>query len=199
MGLGQAYPASLSIQHLCCMRSGRLVLDNINLSLTGGQMAWVKGPNGCGKSTLLRCISGLIPAFDGEITYHGIISLHDGNAALDEELSVENALKFWANLDDIAADKLAQSAEIFGLGHIMDIPVHMLSTGQRQRAALTRTICGNADIWLLDEPYNGLDQHNVAMLNHAIKIHLDNGGMVIITSHNDIIIENITPIILDLS
>jgi heme exporter protein A len=69
------------------------------------------------------------------------------------------------------------------IAHLADVPVRILSTGQKKRAILAGIIAGRADIWLLDEPTNGLDMTSIALLETAIERHLGRGGIVIAATH----------------
>ena len=69
------------------------------------------------------------------------------------------------------------------LAPLSDVPVAMLSTGQRKRAAMVRVIASGAPIWLLDEPANGMDDAAQARLVAAIAAHRANGGAVLLASH----------------
>jgi heme exporter protein A len=70
-----------------------------------------------------------------------------------------------------------------GLEHLAPVPVRMLSTGQRKRAALARVVASGAAIWLLDEPTNGLDVEAVGRLEMACAAHQAAGGIVLAATH----------------
>jgi heme exporter protein A len=128
-------------------------------------------------------VAGLLPAFSGKVERRGALALCDEHAALDADLTLGAALSFWAGIDGAGPDAVAAALDAFGLAHLRDIPVRMLSTGQRKRAALARTYASGAAIWLLDEPANGLDQQALALLGQAIADHLGRGGIVLAASH----------------
>jgi len=96
---------------------------------------------------------------------------------------LERALLYWARLDGQDSAGVRAALDNMALGNIADVPVRMLSTGQAKRAALARVIAGNADIWLLDEPSNGLDADARARLEAAIAGHRAAGGIVIAATH----------------
>ena len=81
---------------------------------------------------------------------------------------------------------MAEVARATGVADLLDVPVRYLSTGQRKRAALARTIAGHAPIWLLDEPLNGLDSASVAMVERLAARHCKQGGICIAASHQPI-------------
>ena len=79
----------------------------------------------------------------------------------------------------------------FGLEDLLDVPVRYLSTGQRKRAALARLAASGAQIWLLDEPLNGLDTHWGASTQAAIEAHRALGGIAVIASHQPLQLHNL--------
>lgn len=174
---------SLRIEGLACRRGGRLLFTGLDLALTAGQSALVAGPNGIGKSSLLRTIAGLLPAFAGTMHHEGGIALTDEAAALDRERTLRGALRFWARMDGAAPERIDAALADLGIAHLADIPVRILSTGQRKRAALARTIVSRAGIWLLDEPANGLDTASARALGTVVRRHCAQGGIVLAASH----------------
>lgn len=163
-------------QGLALVRGGRLLFEGVDLSLDAGEALHITGPNGSGKSSLIRLVAGLLSANAGTVERSGA-ALADEALALDRELPLRRALAFWSgpNLD--------AAMDAFGIAHLADIPVRILSTGQRKRAALTRVMASGAPLWLLDEPVNGLDRDGVERLTSAIANHRTNGGAVLAASH----------------
>jgi heme exporter protein A len=179
----QASATTLNIEKLAILRGNRLVLRDFSLSVRSGESVWIKGANGSGKSTLLRTISGLLPHSAGQCHFTGNIALTDENAALDSDQTPDEALRFWGQFDGVDGSRLEAALEALDLVSLADIPIRLLSAGQKRRVALARLIAGGADIWLLDEPYNALDQANVARLDSAISNHCARGGIALIASH----------------
>jgi len=175
--------ARLSIKGLAGRRGGRLLFAGLDLDLAAGQSALIAGPNGIGKSSLLRIVSGLLAPFAGTIDAAGTIALTDEAAALDREKVLRAALGFWTKLDGASPNRIDAALADLGIAHLAEIPVRILSTGQRKRAALARTIVSGADIWLLDEPANGLDAASVQALVTVVERHRAGGGIVLAASH----------------
>ncbi len=163
-----------------------MVFSGLSLTLEAGQSLLARGPNGAGKSSLLRMLAGLIPCHHGRIERHGAIALADENLALDGNNRLQEALSFWAHMDGATPATLQKAMERFQLSHLADLPVRMLSTGQRKRAILTRLVASPALIWLLDEPGNGLDTASLDALGAAMKEHVAKGGAIIAASHFDL-------------
>jgi heme exporter protein A len=169
----------LVLDHVACRRGGRLLFEGLNLTLAPGEAAVAIGPNGAGKSSLLRLVAGLLEPAAGTIEARSV-ALADDRLALDERLSLRVALEFWARLDG-RGPRMAILA--MGMGHLIDAPVRILSTGQRKRASLARVIASGAPLWLLDEPANGLDNEGQERLAAAIAEHRAGGGAILAATH----------------
>jgi heme exporter protein A len=175
--------AALRLSGIACARGGRLLFRGVDLALKAGESALLRGPNGIGKSSLMRICAGLLRPFAGTIERRGRIALADERLALDMEEPLRAALGFWARLDGADAVALDRALDAMALGPLADIPVRMLSTGQRKRASLARVIAGGAPLWLLDEPGNGLDDASLELLGKAVASHVAGGGIVVAASH----------------
>lgn len=149
-----------------------------------GDALHITGANGIGKSSLMRILAGLMAPFSGTIMRAGTVGLVDERPALDPQLPLGAAIAFWAQLDG-AAD-MERHAERLGLVDLLDVPVRYLSTGQKKRAAMVRLLGQNADIWLLDEPLNGLDSEGVELVEELIAEYCADGGIAIVASHQSI-------------
>ncbi|WP_028967276.1 heme ABC exporter ATP-binding protein CcmA [Sphingomonas phyllosphaerae] len=175
----------LVAQALTVARGGRVLVDGLDIHVARGGALLVSGANGAGKSSLLRVLAGLLAPAAGTVTRDGNVAWLGEAAALDPERRLVDALRFWAALDGGASADLRVAAALAAveLGEIADVPVRLLSTGQRRRAALARVVASGADIWLLDEPASGLDAASVAQLEGLIDGHRGGGGAVVVTTH----------------
>jgi heme exporter protein A len=183
MGTRQAATPSIRLENAAIERGGRMVLRGFSLEAESGEIIWVRGANGSGKSTLLRAIAGLLSLGSGSLFLHGSIGLTDDSIALDSDTSLDNALRFWARLDGASNATLEKALEMLDLVPLAELPVRLLSAGQKRRGSLARMIASGAQIWLLDEPYNGLDQASVARLDAALHRHAASGGIALVASH----------------
>jgi len=149
------------------------------------------GPNGSGKTTLLRAIAGfgeitagnltLQPMADGDELSQACLYVGHHNA-IKPQLSVLENITFWA--DFIGGDVEAALAS-FSMAPIKDVPVAMLSAGQRRRVGLSRLALETRLVWLLDEPATSLDKASVKTLSNIMQGHLDSGGILIAASHTE--------------
>lgn len=165
--------ALLSFEQVALRRGGRLLFEDLDLTLESGGGIHLTGPNGTGKSSLIRLAAGLLRADRGKVRA-GPLALADEHPALDRELPLEKALAFWG---------AKAGMEAMGLAGLANVPVRLLSTGQAKRATLARVAASGAKLWLLDEPLNGLDDEGVARLDALIDRHRKGGGAALIASH----------------
>jgi heme exporter protein A len=175
--------ALLRFDGVACIRGDRLLFENLSLTLNRGDALWLRGPNGAGKSSLIRLAAGLLRPAAGTVERRERIALIDEAAALDAELPLRRALDFWARIDTVDGHTVDRAMDEMGLAPLSEVPVSMLSTGQRKRTAMVRVIASGAPIWLLDEPANGMDDAAQARLVAAITRHRANGGAVLLASH----------------
>ena len=183
MTIRQAETPAISLTRAAIQRGNRLVLRDYSFEANSSEIIWVRGANGSGKSTLLRALAGLLPLAAGRLQCNGRIALTDDHHALDPERTVEDNLRFWAKLDDANPTMLEKALEALDLVALAELPVRFLSAGQKRRTSLARMFASGAPIWLLDEPYNGLDQANVARLDDQLHRHTIQGGIAVIASH----------------
>lgn len=165
----------LRFEQATLRRGGRLLFEMLDLALGPGDALQVIGPNGSGKSSLIRLAAGLLRPEQGRVE-RSALTLADDKLALDNELPLRRALRFWAREVDEAMQAL-------GLDHLADVPVRLLSSGQAKRATLARVAASGAPLWLLDEPLNALDSEGAVSLERMIAAHRERGGAVLAASH----------------
>lgn len=190
----------LAFDRVSCARGGRMLFEDLSFALEAGGAGLVSGPNGIGKSSLIRIAAGLLRPAAGAV--HGALarSLMAEASALDAGETLRAALRFWAALDADSADaagRVARALAAVGLAQIADLPVRLLSTGQRRRAALARVVASGARVWLLDEPANGLDVASVAVLERLIAGHRAHGGTALVATHLPLALPGAVEIALD--
>ena len=175
----------LRLDQVTGRRGGRILFEDLSLTLRPGDAALVTGPNGVGKSSLLRIAAGLLRPTAGRLE-RGDCALADEHGALDERQRLCQALAFWARLDGASPDA---GMTAMGLVHLAEVPVRMLSTGQRKRAVLARVIASGAPLWLLDEPANGLDADGQERLAAAMADHRGGGGAILAATHQPLALD----------
>jgi heme exporter protein A len=168
----------LSFEDVTLRRGGRVLFEGLDLALRPGEAVHVTGPNGSGKSSLIRLAAGLLRAERGRVE-RTPLALADDALALDRELSLSRALGFWGGNADLAL-------EAFGLSHLEQVPVRLLSSGQAKRATLARVMASGTRLWLLDEPLNALDADGKERLTKLVDQHRASGGAVLAASHQQL-------------
>lgn len=187
----------LSAHGLTCARGERTLFTGLELDVQPGQWLHVRGENGAGKTSLLRLLAGLAQPAAGEILWDGVSIRHPESTyrshllffghhgALKEDLSAFENLCFAAALDgaEIPDSHILSALYRLGLKGREDLPVRVLSAGQKRRVALSRLLCRKSTLWVLDEPFTALDVKAVDLLSTLIGEHLAQGGMAVLTSH----------------
>ncbi len=177
--------ALLRFEGVTCVRGGQTLFERLDLAAGPGQALEIAGSNGAGKSSLLRVAAGLLRPAAGSVT-RSPAGLIDERLAFDPALSLADALRFWARIDRSHRDAIAGALGAMGIARLATVPVRLLSTGQRKRAAFARLLASPADLWLLDEPLNGLDADGIARVTSEIRAHLGRGKAVVYASHQPI-------------
>lgn len=174
--------AVVVFEQVACLRGGRLLFEGLDFSAGHGEAIEIAGPNGAGKSSAIRLAAGLLRPDSGIVRRTARAELVDESLALDRNSTLLQALNFWARFDRPYA-MVDKAMTDMGIAHLADVPVRLLSTGQRKRATVARLLSAPAPIWLLDEPLNGLDVDGVTRVTREVKTHLAGGDVVIVASH----------------
>jgi heme exporter protein A len=187
----------LSAHGLSCVRGERRLFAQLDLAVDAGQWLHVRGENGAGKTSLLRLLAGLSHPAEGEVRWCGqAIQQQDAayrqallffghHGAVKEDLSALENLSFAAAMDGAALPETQALAALVrvGLRGREDLPIRVLSAGQKRRVMLARLATRSARLWVLDEPFTALDAKAVDLLASLISEHLAQGGMAVLTSH----------------
>jgi heme exporter protein A len=174
---------------------------------------WLRGRNGRGKTTLLRLLAGLSTPAQGDILVLGQslkgapVSLRSAVGylahanALKDDLTAAEALSFVGALAGYTPSpaEVVDALKRLGIASRAGAPVRTLSQGQRRRVALARLALPRGPrVWLLDEPFDALDDRGVEVLNGLLADHAASGGAVLLTSHQALSLRHPEPQVLNL-
>jgi len=180
---------------------GQAILDGASARLDSGSVVALIGENGAGKTTLLRALAGLLPlaggsvALDGEpreTTGHEWISavsyVADKND-LFPEISAREHFEVLRRLWDLGEDEsLKREERLLGLlgiaGDEADSPAKYLSFGYQKRLAIALSLFVPRELFLFDEPFNGLDINSMAIFEAIVDFLRAAGKIVLISTHN---------------
>lgn len=198
IGLEKRYPGKGNREHVHALRG-------VSLSVSKGEFAALYGPSGCGKSTLLLTAGGLLRPDAGTVHINGqdLYALNNSQRArfragnlgfvfqqfhlipyldvLNNVMVTEVASGHTAN----AASRAQTILEQFGVGHRAGHVPSELSVGEQQRAALARAVFAGASILFADEPTGNLDADNAARVLNCLKTFAEDGGIVLMVTHDD--------------
>jgi len=187
----------------CCVGFGNeLALDDVTFSIKEGALVAVVGPNGGGKTTLFNAITGLVPLTHGSIKIKGADPFQAkgmiGYVPQDDavnwnfqvtardvvRMGITTKNSFFPFLSRKDHDLVERSLDKVGLVHRINDPVEDMSSGQRQRVFLARSLAQGADILLLDEAFSGVDIGHQEELIDVLRKLRDDGKTIMMATHD---------------
>jgi len=191
--------AGLHVKSISCSRGYRDLFTGLDFQLSAGQVLRVEGKNGSGKTSLLRIMSGLAQPLEGEVLWKGKKIHHPESeyfqdllfighrAGIKFELTpIENLCMAKALNGSKSENGIEEALYQVGLYGFEETPCANLSAGQKRRVALAQLYLTQSKVWILDEPYTSLDVAAVANFEELFTQHVNNGGSLVITSHQPV-------------
>lgn len=195
-------PPTLALEDVTVSYRRVPAIHHLSVHLQCGSCVALMGPNGAGKTTLIKAIAGLLRIETGRILFKGGLLTPSGRTiayvpqreAIDWDFPVTvqglvemgrfPALGLWRRFTRNDARLVAEAMEVMDLGEFADRQIGKLSGGQQQRAFLARAWAQQSDIYLLDEPFNGLDRNARDAFRKSLHA-LRDAGKLVIASHHD--------------
>ena len=104
---------------------------------------------------------------------------------MKDSLTIKENINFWRKIYGCNSDSVEEVTTNLSLQNVLNTYTGLLSAGVKKRASLAIVTIGHAPIWILDEPYASLDKENIKLLDGLINIHLNKGGIVAFSSHQE--------------
>ena len=198
-------PPILEVNNLSVIRSGKIVLKDVDLTVHKGEFIGLVGPNGSGKSTLLLSILGVLKPHNGSISiYGGVPNPRNffgrigwvSQAASYLPRQVKLTVRELVRLGTVSGEnlfslsygknqKVSQAIKMVGLEDVENVDVSRLSGGQKQRAVIARALATEAEFILLDEPLVGMDRDaRNSLLKLLDQLCHDSGKTILMVSHD---------------
>ena len=195
----------LLVNDLSFFRNDINIFENLNLSLANNQIIQIKGRNGSGKTTFLEVLLNILEPKSGEIFWKGknikknIFDFYNQTTFIMDQntstrkLTVLDNINFWRGLSSskLSNDEVFILLKTLKIEKYYDTKVMYLSSGETKKLELLRLILEQKKLWILDEPYNHLDDASIEILNQTFIDHINNNGMIIFVSHFNPTISNL--------
>ncbi len=187
----------LLINNLSFSRNDNIIFQNLNLSLSNRSITQIRGKNGSGKTTFINVILNFLESKTGEIFWEGknikknIFNFYNNTTFIMDhntctrKMTVLDNINFWSRLSSskLTKDEIVLLLETFNIQKYQNTKTMYLSSGEIRKLELLRLILEQKKLWILDEPYNHLDDLSIEILNQTFIDHINKDGVILFTSH----------------
>ena len=186
-------------------RNNNKILSNISISLPPQKIIQIQGKNGVGKTTFLKILCNILEPLTGSIFWNGKniksnpykfykdITLILDSQTSNKNLTVIENIKFWCQLfnSKIKIHEINSLLEMIKLKQYRSTHARYLSFGEIKKLELLRLIIEKKKLWVMDEPFLGLDTESIELIHQTIINHSNSEGMVVLTSHSELNLPNL--------
>ena len=194
----------LLANNLSFQRERKNIFQNLDISLSPKKIIHLQGRNGIGKTTLIKVLANIFTPTTGNIywngknikknfnEYYSNLTLIMDKQSSKKEMTVDENIKFWMRLfsSSIKTKEVEATLNLLELVKYKNIKVGYLSAGEIKKLELCRLVIEKKKLWLLDEPFNNLDEATTNLLNETFKNHIEKQGMIIFSSHFNLELQN---------
>ena len=189
----------LIVKDLSIERLDKKIFENINLSLSPGNITILKGKNGSGKTTLLKAILNLLEPSFGSIYWKGkllkknlydfynhVTYIGDTTSSL-RKLTIKDNINIWKKffISNINDAQIETALKTLKLDIYLNKKVATLSFGETKKLEFLRLIMENKKVWILDEPLSNLDEDSIELMKQTFEDHSSKEGSIIFSSHQN--------------
>ena len=189
----------LIVKDLSIERLDKKIFENINLSLSPGNITILKGKNGSGKTTLLKAILNLLEPSFGSIYWKGkllkknlydfynhVTYIADTTSSL-RKLTIKDNVNIWKKffISNINDAQIETALKTLKLDNYLNKKVGTLSFGETKKLEFLRLIIENKKVWILDEPLSNLDEDSIELMKQTFEDHCNKEGSIIFSSHQN--------------
>ena len=187
------------VKDLSVERLDKKIFENINLSLTPGNITILKGKNGSGKTTLLKALLNIIEPSFGSIYWKGkllkknlydfynhVTYIADTTSSL-RKLTIKDNINIWKKffISKINDTQIETALKTLKLDNYLNKKVGELSFGETKKLEFLRLIIENKNVWILDEPLSNLDEDSIELIKQTFADHCAKEGSIIFSSHQN--------------
>ena len=189
----------LIVKDLSIERLDKKIFENINLSLSPGNITILKGKNGSGKTTLFKAILNILEPSFGSIYWKGkllkknlydfynhVTYIGDTTSSL-RKLTIKDNINIWKKffISNINDDQIETALKTLKLDNYLNKKVGTLSFGETKKLEFLRLIIENKKVWMLDEPLSNLDEDSTEQKKQTFEVHCSKEGSIIFSSHQN--------------
>ena len=182
----------INVENISLFRQDIEIIKNFSLKISSGEKINIFGKNGSGKTSLVKIIAGITYPSSGNISINTDLSYYKDVFYIGHKYGLKNELSVYDNLNYIMSlnhvDKyvdLEEELNFYDIKTSVKGIVKYLSHGQKKIISLIALTLTDNKLWILDEPFTGLDQTIVDKFITKINTHIKKSGSVVITSHNE--------------